>query len=205
MGREAEAEAEFAGTSGAVRVLLEASGLILRGAVKARIPREAITGFHAEGVDLWLQTDRGPLRLTLGEAEAARWVTALAKAPPSLADKLGLRPDRLVHLLAPMTDAALIAATAPFLAPAETAACLLAELPDEAAFFALHPQLARWPALPFWGVTVKGKASPFPENALRSLMRRAGYMDVKSCAVSARWSATRYHPQDRSAPARVLS
>ena len=205
MGREAEAEAEFAGSSGAVRVLLESSELILRGAVRARIPRQAITGFRAEGVDLWLQTDCGPLRLTLGEAEAARWVTALAKAPPSLADKLGLRADRSVHLLAPLTDAALIAATAPFLAPAAAAACLLAELPDDTVFFALQPQLARWPALPFWGVTVKGKASRFSENTLRSLLRAAGYVDLKSCAVSPSWSATRYHPQDRPTPPRILS
>lgn len=205
MGREAEAEAEFAGTSGAVRVLLESDEVILRGAVRLRFSRAAITGYRADGVDLWLQTDRGPLRLTLGEAEAARWVTALAKTPPSLADKLGLRADRLVHLLAPLTDAALIAATTPFLSLPESAACLLAELPDAASLAALQPQLALWPALPFWGVTLKGKSSPFPENALRGLMRRAGYIDAKSCAVSSRWSATRYHPQDQPAATRVLS
>ena len=198
MGREAEAEAEFSGASGAVRVLLESSEVILRGAVKARIARGAIRSFHTEGADLVLLTDRGPLRLTLGGAEAARWMTVLAKPPPSLAVKLGLRADRLVHLLTPLTDAALIAATASFRAPPDTAACLLAELPDAASLDALAPALARWPALPFWAVTLKGKDSPFPENALRGLLRAAGYMDVKSCAVSPRWSATRYHPRTPS-------
>ena len=202
MGREAEAEAEFAGASGTVRVLLESSELILRGALKARISRDSIQGFHADGVDLVLQTAKGPLRLTLGEAEAARWILALAKPPPSLAEKLGLRANRPVHLLAPLSDAALIAAVSPFLSPPETAACLLAELPDAASFFATQPQLKLWPALPFWGVTVKGKASAFTENALRDLLRADGYIDVKSCAVSARWSATRYH---RRGPATALA
>ena len=205
MGREAEAEAEFAGTRGAVRVLLESGEVILRGAVKARIPRAAISSFHTNGADLVLQTDRGPLRLTLGGAEAARWAAALSKPLPSLAGKLGLRADRRVHLLTPLTDAALIAATTPFVTPPETAACLLAELPDAASFAALAAELALSPALPFWGVTLKGRTSPFPENALRGLMRAAGYMDVKSCAVSPRWSATRYHPQARPAGPRVLS
>lgn len=205
MGREAEAEAEFAGTSGAVRVLLESGEVILRGAVKARIARDAISSFRAAGPDLLLQTDRGPLRLTLGEGEAQRWVTALAKVPPSLAEKLELRADRLVHLLTPLTDDALITATTPFLAPADTAACLLAELPDEASFTALLPQLSLWPALPFWGVTVKGKASTFTENTLRGLMRAAGFMDVKVCAVAPRWTATRYHRRAASEAATLLS
>ena len=204
MGREAEAEANFAGTNGAVRAILEAQDLILRGAVKARFPRQTISGFHADGPDLVVQTAQGPLRLTLGEREAVRWVTALAKAPPGLTAKLGLGADRLVHLLTPLTDSTLIAATAPFVTPAATAACLLAELPDAACFADLQPQLARWPTLAFWGATRKGRASAFSENALRCLMRAMGYMDVKNCAVSAEWTATRYHPQARPAVAHVL-
>jgi hypothetical protein len=162
----------------------------------------AIRGFRADGPDLLVETAQGPLRLTMGEVEAQRWVAALAKAPPGLAEKLGLREDRRVYPLTPLTDEALIAATAPYPAPAADAASLLAELPDEATLTALLPQLGLRPALPFWAVTVKGKSSPFGENALRGRMRAAGYMDVKTCAVSPLRTATRYHfraPPDAAA------
>ena len=43
MGRESDAWLGYNGASGAGKILLESTEIILRGAVRARIPRSAIT------------------------------------------------------------------------------------------------------------------------------------------------------------------
>jgi hypothetical protein len=43
-----------------------------------------------------------------------------------------------------------------------------------------------------WIANVKGPRSPFSDNAVRSVMRNAGYIDNKISAVSDVLSATRY-------------
>jgi hypothetical protein len=47
-------------------------------------------------------------------------------------------------------------------------------------------------ALPLWAVYPKGMAANPGEAAIRSALRSAGWMDNKTCAVSARLTATRY-------------
>ena len=94
MGREASGEIRFAGKAGPGRLLLEAEALILRGTVRAQIARGAIRGFDVAGDTLRIETEAGPVEADLGAREAAAWLRALAKPPPSLADKLGIAPDR---------------------------------------------------------------------------------------------------------------
>ena len=192
MGREAAGEMRFDGKAGPGKLLLEAEGLILRGAVRMQIAREAITGFAVEDDVLRIETDRGPLEATLGAREAAAWLRALAKPPPSLADKLGIGTGRAVLRLGPVTDAALLAALAragdgpPVLAIAEVES--LPALETALAAMSAHP------GLPLWTVTPKGADSPLPEITLRVRMRAAGWRDAKSCAVSPRMTACRWHP-----------
>ena len=45
-----------------------------------------------------------------------------------------------------------------------------------------------------WCVYRKGKAAPVGDGAIRTAFRDAGWMDIKSCAVSAAWTATLYRP-----------
>ncbi len=52
MGREAEAQARWRGTEGAARAILESDALILRGEVRARLPRADLSGWRVEGEDL---------------------------------------------------------------------------------------------------------------------------------------------------------
>jgi hypothetical protein len=53
---------------------------------------------------------------------------------------------------------------------------------------------ARYPRLPIWAVYPKGRNVPFGDSAIRDTLRAHGFRDTKSCAVSARLTATRYNP-----------
>ena len=77
MGREAEGHAVWCGATGAVRAFLESDGIILRGEVRAKLPRAGLMDWRVEGEDLCLRAEGEPLVLTLGAKEAAAWVKAL--------------------------------------------------------------------------------------------------------------------------------
>jgi len=200
MGREVAGEIRFGGKAGPGKLLLEAEGLILRGAVRAQIARGEITGFAAAGDTLRIETRRGAIEADLGAREAAAWVRALAKPLPTLAEKLGIGPDRAVLRLGPVTDAALLEALAGIRDGARPPVLALAELPDLAALEAALSAMAGHPGLPLWTVTLKGTDSPLSEATLRARMRAAGWRDTKSCAVSARMTACRWHPPAIAAP-----
>ena len=153
MGREASGEIRFAGKAGPGRLLLEAEALILRGTVRAQIARGAIRGFDVAGDTLRIETEAGPVEADLGPREAAAWLRALAKPPPSLADKLGIAPDRAVLRLGPVTDAALLAAVGQ--AGDGPPALALAEVETLAALETALEAMAAHPGLPLWtGVLV---------------------------------------------------
>lgn len=192
MGREVEAQAQYRGETGMVRALLESDALILRGEVRARIARGGITGWTADVDDLRMHTADGPLVLTMGGAEAAKWVAALNKPLPTLAQKLGVA-GQTVWLLQPVEDTSLSAVLAG-VAPVDVAQATLGiavlrsprDLDDLLAVCAAHP------ALPVWAINEKGPRASLPESAIRTALRAAGLIDTKACAVSARLSATRY-------------
>ena len=192
MGREAAGEIRFDGKAGPGKLLLEAEVLILRGTVRAQIARAAIRGFEAAGDTLRIETEAGRVEADLGAREAAAWLRALAKPPPSLADKLGIAPDRAVLLAGPVTDALLLAALAE--AGDGPPALALAEVESPAALADVLAAMAAYPGLPLWTVSPKGADSPLPETVLRAQMRAAGWRDAKSCAVSPRMTACRWHP-----------
>lgn len=191
MGREAEGAISFQGKTGAGKLVLESDALILRGAVKARIGRAQITGFEASGDVLRIASGLGEVIARLGAKEAALWCKALAKPVPSLAEKLGISADRRVCVIGVLTDPALMQAVAGFEVAAAQAALFLAELPDETAMTTAFAVIAPFPKAAFWGASQKGK-SGFTDADLRAVMRGAGYIDSKSCAVSDRLTATRY-------------
>lgn len=190
MGREATARITFGGQSAPGKILLESQELILRGTLRARIPRQDITGFAVEGDDLVLQTRQGPIRAGLGNRQAALWLKALAKPPPSLAAKLGISPETPARLLDGVTDPALRAALTGCTAP--DGRLLIAEIADSATLDRALAALADPGLAAFWAVTVKGRTAPLPEATLRSRLRAAGFIDTKTCAVSETRTATRF-------------
>ncbi|WP_298443399.1 hypothetical protein [Gordonia sp. (in: high G+C Gram-positive bacteria)] len=90
MGREAIGTATWRGATAEVKVLLESQDLILRGGIRARLPRAGISDVVADGERVRVRVNGEPLVLILGEPEAGRWAEALLKAPPTLAEKLGI-------------------------------------------------------------------------------------------------------------------
>lgn len=192
MGREATIQAEYAGRAGQAKVLLESEGLILRAPLTARISRDGITDLAVEGEALTGLGPDGAFRLTLGAAEAAKWKAALEKPLPTLAEKLGLKPGVTVWLFgdfeAPELSVALAGTPRADLAVAdlrliraESLGALMQGLDESATSSA-----------PVWIIHGKGKAAALSDNAVRQVMREAGFIDTKACAVSGVLSATRY-------------
>ncbi len=170
--------------------MLEATELLLRSALKARIPRADLAGFAVEGDDLVVLTPAGALRVSLGAAQAALWLKTLQKPAPSLAAKLGISPQNPAFVIGNLSDAALIAALQG--CTLGDAALFVAELPDQAAFEVALAVILPQPQARFWGVTRKGTTLGFSEADLRAQMRGAAFIDSKSCAVSALHTTTGY-------------
>jgi hypothetical protein len=192
MGREAEGAIRFQGEVGVGRMLIESTEVILRGEVRGRVPREAITGARVEGDDLVMDTTRGPLVLTAGAAVAAHLLKTLTKPVPTLREKLGVSAAVRAGELWPVTDAVLAAAMKGMTAPVPDAAIVVAEVLDEAALERLTMALPRLAGRHVWCVNAKGPRPVLPEARIRAAMRGAGWIDSKTTAVSDAVSATRY-------------
>ena len=192
MGREFRGTIRWQGAVAEGTALLEADALILRGPLRARIARAAVSGgSHAEG-SLRLTTTEGVLELDMSEKDALAWLRALAKPPPGLADKLGIGPGKRAFVLGAVMDETLDTALADACTTMpEEAAVLLAILtgPED-----LSPaaEMARRTGLPLWCLYPKGKDASPSDAQVRTTLREAGFIDTKACAVSDRLTATRY-------------
>ena len=192
MGREARGMVTFGGTSGAASLHLDSTELTLRGAVRARIARRDIAEIAAGPGGLTLRAGGELLHVGLPQAEAARWATALATPPPSLADKLGIGPDKPAVVLGTVTDPALAAALQDAVVADPASATVIVASIRSQADLAAALAAARDTGLPLWCIYPKGKAADPGDAAIRALLRAAGLIDSKSCAVSEVLTATRY-------------
>lgn len=192
MGREAEGTIRFLGEIGAGKILVESTELILRGEIRARVPREAILAVRADGDDLVVDTMRGPLVLTVGSGVAAHLLKTLRKPVPTLREKLGLGEAVRAGALWPVTDVVLAEALAGLTAPVAEAAILVAEVLEAAALARLMATLPELAGRHVWCVTAKGPRAVLPEARIRAALRAAGWIDSKTTAVSEAVSATRY-------------
>jgi hypothetical protein len=194
MGREIRGIREADGA--AVGLHLESAHLDVRGAVRARLPRTAVA-VRADGELLVIESPELPdaLRVRLPTGQAERWVAAILKPAPTLADKLGTARVASVYVEGEP--------------PAEVAAALsgLRREPLDAADVAVVTvasgvDLDAVPALlgdvdvPVW--IVHGKSgSPAPSgDEVRAVLRAAGLRDLKVTAISEAWSATQYRRSD---------
>jgi hypothetical protein len=194
MGREAEGHAIWRGAAGAVKAVLESDGITLRGEVRGKLPRAGLMDWRVEGDDLCLRSGGEALVLTLGAAEAAAWVRALEKPLPSLAAKLGISAMARVWIVGgPAPEEVAVAVAGATVPGPEGAAMILAVLtgPDdlEAALAAGQAQRLR-----IWCVYGKGKAAAVGDATVRAAFRAAGWMDIKTSAVSEAFTATLYRP-----------
>lgn len=193
MGREAETIAQWQGQTAEIRAHLESTEIILRGGISDRVPRPSISSMSVDQGLLTLATDRGPLVLELGEAEATLWLAALQKPVPTLAEKLGVSAGCLAFVQGAFDDAALAEALRGVVtADIARAGLLVVVLAGAADLEAAFDLAASAPALGVWCVYPKGRASAVTDAIVREYFRERGYIDSKSCAVSEVLTATRY-------------
>ena len=198
MGRQSKATwiGEHGGAA-AVTLHLEAAGLQISGERRARVPRSAWT--HVEAADgvVSFEADGHTYRFELGAAAPA-WATALTTPPPSLAEKLGVshgvdgggarRPAAARARTRRSSDAARV--------PPWEAEVVVVVVRSDGELESL-PVWFRECGIGshVWVVHGKGRESTAPgDNAVRTVMRSAGWRDTKVSAVGDAWSATRYSP-----------
>ncbi len=194
MGREAKGQASWRGASGAVTAALESDGIILRGEVRARLLRSGLMDWRVVGDDLCLRSDGEQLVLTLGASEAGAWIKALEKPVPSLAAKLGVGAGARAWLIGgPPPEEIAVAVAGSTASGPEGAAFILTVLSGPGD---LDGALAagRAHGLRVWCVHGKGKGAAVSDSAVRAAFRAAGWMDIKTTAVSAGFTATLYRP-----------
>lgn len=197
MGRQAKATwiGEH-GRAASVTLHLEAAGLQISGERRARVRRSAWSHVEASDGVVSFEAEGETYRFELGAA-APTWATALTTPPPSLAEKLGVTNGETVAVRGelPLTELDDALAGAARLPPWEADVVLVVVRSD-----------AELEALPVWfrecGIAShvwivhgKGRASTAPgDNAVRGVLRAAGWRDTKVSAVGDDWSATRYSP-----------
>lgn len=196
MGRQSKATWIGEHGGAAVTLHLESAGLQISGERRARVPREALT--HVEAADgvVSFVVDGDTYRFLVGPAASA-WAKALVERPPSLAEKLGVAHGEPVavrgELPVPELEEAL--ADAARVVPWEADAVVVV-IRSDAELESLPVWLRECGiATHVWVVHGKGRESTAPgDNAVRAVMRSAGWRDTKVSAIGGTWSATRYSP-----------
>ncbi|HEX7659236.1 MAG TPA: hypothetical protein VF444_07125 [Pseudonocardiaceae bacterium] len=197
MGRETVTTAEWRGARAEVRALLESQEIILRGAIRARIPRSDVNAVTVSGDELRVMAGDEPLVLALGASEAASWASALRKPPPSLAEKLGVSTAKPAYVWGSPDDQSLREALVGAVTDKPTdASVIVAVIADEADLDAIFALARSAPNLPLWCVYPKGRGGP--DAVIRDYLRSRGYVDTKTSAVSDRLTAMRYKRRDRT-------
>src|SRR4051794_18912501 len=104
MGREASCHCDWGGESGECKVLLETSELIVRGAIRRRVPTAALTQVSVQGGDLHFHVGDDTVTLALGPALAESWAKKIATPAATLAVKLGITPRSNLLIIGEYSD-----------------------------------------------------------------------------------------------------
>ena len=193
MGLELETTCTLSGKTFRVKALLESTELILRGELKRKLPLTALTHIKASATQLSFKAQGETITLALPAGKAATWAKKITSPLPSLAKKLGLSAEALAFVIGKTDDAELDAALKGNTTPTpQQAALFIAVTRDEAQLTAALKIYGKAQA-PLWLINVKGPKSVLGENTIRATLRALGFMDTKTCAVSATLSGTRYN------------
>jgi len=188
MGSESQCTVHFDGKRSEGKALLETDHLIFRGTIRLNIPRKAITKAEADAGTLRVTFPDGTAAFELGPS-AAKWAEKI-RNPPSLLDKLGVKPDMRVAVLGVDDDAFLeqlaertsdIARRTP---KKDTDVIVFGanSVTDLSRLEKLRGYLT--PAGAIWVVHTKGKAAAFKDVDVFAAAKQAGLVDVKVAAFS---------------------
>ncbi len=195
MGREATVECKWAGESGPCKVLLESHELVVRGALRRRVPIVTLTDVSVKNEELLFRVGADRVSLRLGAPLAERWAKAIATPPPSLARKLGISRASHLLLLGEIDSDELksaIAEARPVNGKEADLIVAVVKTRDD-----LDTSLDRLPRRqsgipPLWIIYPKGSKSEFGESSIREILRKRGFLDTKVASVSPELTALRF-------------
>jgi hypothetical protein len=98
MGATARCECRYRGKSSVGTARLESDDLIFRGDFRVAIPFKSISSVKSSGGELVITFDGKKAAFVLGD-KAAKWAAKIA-TPPSLLQKLGVKPDSAIAVSA---------------------------------------------------------------------------------------------------------
>ena len=200
MGREALIEYSSGRERADVKAHLDSLNLQLSGGKKLTLPLAQVKSAAVEGEALKIDTGAMKFSLKLGAREAELWRKKILN-PPSLADKLGFKPDKAVVLSGAVPGEIVEAAKAAKSVKAS------AKLPGASKFFdgdivALQLSVGKeaaqiaaaartlGPATALWFVYAKGSAVNGDDIIM--FARKAGLKDTKVARVSETHAALRF-------------
>lgn len=195
MGREAVCTCDWAGEITEVKALLESHELILRGAIRKRVPFDEISDVKVDEDGLRFRVDRDGVQLVLGAADAAKWAASITGPPLSLARKLGIRGDTIVRIIGHIEDANLKAALAEaksISARGESMIVAVVDMQESLSSALKQAMPALKKGVPIWIVYKKGAGNALNETAIRAFFRDSGLVDTKVVSVSAKYTALRF-------------
>lgn len=195
MGREATCICDWNGAKTEVKALIEPPELILRGAIRRKIPLAAIKQIRAANGKLQFSFADEKFALEFGDALAAKWAETLLKPPPSLAKKLGITAATDVWTIGGTDDEAIRAALAEAKKVSNRSGNLILARVDTPAD--LKAALARssealQQGTPIWFIYRKGPGHALNESLVRSTALAAGIVDTKVAAISAELTGLRF-------------
>lgn len=187
MGQEAICTANFGGKTSRGKARLETEELVFRGDFRIAIPFRRIRSLHARDGKLTIRIPEGAATFALGP-QAKKWAEKI-KNPKSLLDKLGVKPESKVVVLAVRDSGFLKQLKARLAKPAATRPVAGADI----IFLAVEAreelkQLARvkqslQPAGAIWVVRPKGTPH-IKDTDVIAAGKAAGLVDVKVAAFS---------------------
>ena len=193
MGAESQCTVQFGKQRSEGTAQLETDHLLFRGAFRLKIPRTAITKLDADDGTLRVTFPEGTALFELGPS-AAKWADKI-RNPPSLLDKLGVKPGMRVAVI-DIDDASFLDQLA---ARTTDVARRTPKKDTEIVFFGADAvgDLARLeklrgyltPAGAIWVVHTKGKGAAFKDLDVFAAAKQAGLVDVKVASFSATHTA----------------
>jgi len=193
MGAESLCTVQFGNQRSEGKAQLETDHLLFRGTFRLKIPHKAITKLDADAGALRVTFPEGTAVFELGPA-AAKWAEKI-RNPPSLLDKLGVKPDMRVAVLG-IDDESFLEQLAGRTADV---ARRTPKKDTEIVFFGADDvaELARLeklrgyltPAGAIWVVHMKGKGAAFKDTDVFAAAKQAGLVDVKVASFSATHTA----------------
>lgn len=196
MGLEARCQGRYGHASGEGRLQHEGDKILFRGAFRLDLAVKDLKAVTASADDLVLSWGKEKAWFTLGAAVAPKWVRKILN-PPTLLDKLGIKPgqlvahkgkfdaaflDELATRVEPTTWRATATECDVLLLLAQTAADLK-DIP--AVVGCLTQSGALWVVYPKGGAAIK-------ESEVRQAGLAANLVDNKTCAFSTTLTALRW-------------